>query len=111
MARSALDELKKAPPSAETIDWARTLLALCREELDESTGRGHDVGVVLKQRLVPGQGAQGAGPVSPGRHARRFRARPARERRGLPRTRRGRERATTRTEARCAHVIDLTHDA
>ncbi|GAA2687464.1 AAA family ATPase [Nonomuraea recticatena] len=40
-------ELKKAPSVAETIDWARTLLALGREELDESTVAG-TLGVVLK---------------------------------------------------------------
>ncbi|MEV7889279.1 AAA family ATPase [Streptomyces sp. NPDC002817] len=42
----ALD-LRKAPSIAETIDWARTLLALDREELDSETARG-TLGVVLK---------------------------------------------------------------
>ncbi|MEU7892693.1 MoxR family ATPase [Nonomuraea sp. NPDC049152] len=40
-------ELKKAPSVAETVDWARTLLALGREELDEETVSG-TLGVVLK---------------------------------------------------------------
>ncbi|MFE3454333.1 AAA family ATPase [Nonomuraea sp. NPDC059194] len=40
-------ELKKAPSVAETVDWARTLLALGREELDEQTVSG-TLGVVLK---------------------------------------------------------------
>jgi MoxR-like ATPase len=40
-------ELKKAPSVAETIDWANTLLALGREELDEATMAG-TLGVVLK---------------------------------------------------------------
>jgi MoxR-like ATPase len=40
-------ELKKAPSVAETIDWANTLLALGREELDEATVAG-TLGVVLK---------------------------------------------------------------
>lgn len=42
----ALD-LRKAPSIAETIDWARTLIALDREELDSETARG-TLGVVLK---------------------------------------------------------------
>ncbi|WP_157251317.1 AAA family ATPase [Nonomuraea typhae] len=42
-------ELKKAPSVAETVDWARTLLALGREELDEATVAG-TLGVVLKHR-------------------------------------------------------------
>ncbi|WP_214416131.1 AAA family ATPase [Sphaerisporangium fuscum] len=40
-------ELKKSPSIAETIDWARTLLALGRAELDEVTTAG-TLGVVLK---------------------------------------------------------------
>ncbi|GAA3441591.1 AAA family ATPase [Planomonospora venezuelensis] len=40
-------ELKKAPSIAETIDWANTLLALGRTELDEET-TGSTLGVVLK---------------------------------------------------------------
>ncbi|MFI6498903.1 AAA family ATPase [Nonomuraea typhae] len=42
-------ELKKAPSVAETVDWARTLLALGRAELDEATVSG-TLGVVLKHR-------------------------------------------------------------
>jgi MoxR-like ATPase len=40
-------ELKKAPSVAETVDWARTLLALGRDDLDEETVAG-TLGVVLK---------------------------------------------------------------
>ncbi|MEV8632013.1 MoxR family ATPase [Streptosporangium sp. NPDC051023] len=40
-------ELKKAPSVAETVDWANTLLALGRAELDEETA-GATLGVVLK---------------------------------------------------------------
>ncbi|MBG0832482.1 MoxR family ATPase [Planomonospora sp. ID67723] len=40
-------ELKKAPSIAETIDWANTLLALGRTELDEETASS-TLGVVLK---------------------------------------------------------------
>ncbi|GII00861.1 AAA family ATPase [Planobispora takensis] len=40
-------ELKKAPSIAETVDWANTLLALGRTELDEETA-GATLGVVLK---------------------------------------------------------------
>ncbi|GEC03260.1 ATPase [Streptomyces spinoverrucosus] len=40
-------ELRKAPSIAETIDWARTLVALDRDELDSETVRG-TLGVVLK---------------------------------------------------------------
>ena len=40
-------ELKKAPSIAETIDWARTLLALGAESLDGQTTRA-TLGVVLK---------------------------------------------------------------
>ncbi|MER6574932.1 MoxR family ATPase [Nonomuraea sp. NPDC001023] len=40
-------ELKKAPSVAETVDWANTLLALGRQELDEATVAG-TLGVVLK---------------------------------------------------------------
>jgi MoxR-like ATPase len=42
-------ELKKAPSIAETIDWARTLLALGRSTVDEEAVRG-TLGVVLKHR-------------------------------------------------------------
>ncbi|MEU8319964.1 MoxR family ATPase [Nonomuraea sp. NPDC048881] len=40
-------ELKKAPSVAETVDWANTLLALGRAELDETTV-AETLGVVLK---------------------------------------------------------------
>ncbi|MEU7001127.1 MoxR family ATPase [Nonomuraea sp. NPDC046570] len=40
-------ELKKAPSIAETVDWAHTLLALGRDDLDEATVAG-TLGVVLK---------------------------------------------------------------
>lgn len=40
-------ELKKAPSAAETVDWAHTLLALGRDDLDEETVAG-TLGVVLK---------------------------------------------------------------
>ncbi|NUR88481.1 MAG: MoxR family ATPase [Nonomuraea sp.] len=40
-------ELKKAPSVAETVDWANTLLALGRAELDEATV-AETLGVVLK---------------------------------------------------------------
>jgi MoxR-like ATPase len=40
-------ELKKAPSIAESIDWARTLVALGLESLDEDTV-GQTLGVVLK---------------------------------------------------------------
>jgi MoxR-like ATPase len=40
-------ELKKSPSVAETIDWARTLLALGIEELDEAATRA-TLGVILK---------------------------------------------------------------
>jgi MoxR-like ATPase len=40
-------ELKKAPSIAESIDWARTLIALGLETLDEDTV-GQTLGVVLK---------------------------------------------------------------
>ncbi len=40
-------ELKKAPSIAETLDWARTLIALAAEELDEET-IASTLGVVLK---------------------------------------------------------------
>ncbi|GII85731.1 MoxR-like ATPase [Sphaerisporangium siamense] len=40
-------ELKKSPSIAETVDWARTLVALGRAELDEATTAG-TLGVVLK---------------------------------------------------------------
>ncbi|MEV7966404.1 MoxR family ATPase [Sphaerisporangium sp. NPDC088356] len=40
-------ELKKSPSIAETIDWAHTLIALGRTDLDEATTAG-TLGVVLK---------------------------------------------------------------
>jgi MoxR-like ATPase len=40
-------DLRKAPSIAETIDWARTLVALERHDLDAETARG-TLGVVLK---------------------------------------------------------------
>ncbi|MET9692628.1 MoxR family ATPase [Streptomyces sp. NPDC006514] len=40
-------DLRKAPSIAETIDWARALVALGRDELDGGTARG-TLGVVLK---------------------------------------------------------------
>ncbi|MEV0973190.1 AAA family ATPase [Microtetraspora glauca] len=40
-------ELKKSPSIAETVDWARTLLALGRTDLDEGM-LGETLGVVLK---------------------------------------------------------------
>jgi MoxR-like ATPase len=42
-------ELKKAPSIAETIDWARTVLALGLSTLDEDTVRA-TIGVLLKHR-------------------------------------------------------------
>ena len=42
-------ELMKAPSIAETIDWARTLLALGADDLDEAT-IARTLGVVLKHR-------------------------------------------------------------
>lgn len=42
-------QLKKLPSVAETIDWARTLLALGHTELDDTTVR-ETLGVVLKHR-------------------------------------------------------------
>ncbi len=41
--------LRKAPSVSETIDWARTLLALGAHELDEDTMRD-SLGVILKHR-------------------------------------------------------------
>ena len=41
--------LRKAPSVSETIDWARTLLALGAAELDEDTMRD-SLGVILKHR-------------------------------------------------------------
>jgi MoxR-like ATPase len=40
-------ELRKAPSIAETIDWARTLVALGLDTLDPAAVRG-TLGVVLK---------------------------------------------------------------
>ncbi len=42
-------ELRKAPSVAETIDWARTLLALGAETLDEAVVRA-SLGVILKHQ-------------------------------------------------------------
>ncbi|WP_214107147.1 AAA family ATPase [Acrocarpospora catenulata] len=42
-------ELKKSPSIAETVDWARTLVALGRAELDEETISA-TLGVVVKHR-------------------------------------------------------------
>ena len=41
-------ELRKAPSVAETIDWARTLLTLGLDTLDDAAARA-TLGVVLKQ--------------------------------------------------------------
>ena len=51
-------ELKKAPSIAETIDWARTLLALGMTELDEDAIAA-TLGVVLKHRSDHGPGGEG----------------------------------------------------
>ena len=40
-------ELKKAPSIAESVDWARTLIALQIDDLDEATV-ARTLGVVLK---------------------------------------------------------------
>ena len=40
-------EIKKAPSIAETVDWARTLLALGIDQLDEAAV-AQTLGVVLK---------------------------------------------------------------
>ena len=53
-------ELKKAPSVAETIDWARTLLALGIEELDEPA-IARTLGVVLKHHSDHGRAAQELG--------------------------------------------------
>ncbi|MEV6591490.1 AAA family ATPase [Streptomyces acidicola] len=51
-------ELRKAPSVAETIDWARTLLALGADTLDESVVRD-SLGVVLKHQDDIAKAAQG----------------------------------------------------
>ncbi|GAA1295863.1 MULTISPECIES: AAA family ATPase [Planotetraspora] len=53
-------ELKKSPSIAETIDWARTLLALGRTELDE-TVIGQTLGVVLKHNSDQARAAKELG--------------------------------------------------
>jgi MoxR-like ATPase len=53
-------ELKKAPSVAETIDWARTLLALGIESLDEEAIAG-TLGVVLKHHSDHGRAAKELG--------------------------------------------------
>ena len=53
-------ELKKAPSIAETIDWARTLLALGMTELDEAAIAA-TLGVVLKHRSDHGRAAKELG--------------------------------------------------
>ena len=40
-------DLRKAPSIAESVDWARTLLALGADTLDEQTGPA-SLGVILK---------------------------------------------------------------
>jgi len=59
-------ELKKAPSIAETIDWARTLLALGATELDEAT-TSRTLGVVLKHATdhVRARSALGLGRIAP----------------------------------------------
>ncbi|MFJ9589060.1 AAA family ATPase [Streptomyces acidicola] len=51
-------ELRKAPSVAETVDWARTLLALGADTLDESVVRD-SLGVVLKHQDDIAKAAQG----------------------------------------------------
>lgn len=51
-------ELRKAPSVAETIDWARTLLALGADTLDESVVRD-SLGVVLKHQDDIAKATQG----------------------------------------------------
>ncbi|MPY60170.1 AAA family ATPase [Streptomyces spongiae] len=51
-------DLRKAPSVAETIDWARTLLALGADTLDESVVRT-SLGVVLKHQDDIAKAAQG----------------------------------------------------
>jgi MoxR-like ATPase len=53
-------ELKKSPSIAETIDWAHTLLALGRTELDE-TVIGQTLGVVLKHNSDQARAAKELG--------------------------------------------------
>ena len=56
-------ELKKAPSVAETIDWARTLLALGIDVLDESAIAG-TLGVVLKHNSDHARAAKELGLLS-----------------------------------------------
>ncbi len=53
-------ELKKAPSVAETIDWARTLLALGIDDLDEAA-IARTLGVVLKHHSDHGRATQELG--------------------------------------------------
>ncbi|GAA4559260.1 AAA family ATPase [Planotetraspora kaengkrachanensis] len=53
-------ELKKSPSIAETIDWARTLLALGRTELDDAV-IGRTLGVVLKHNSDQARAAKELG--------------------------------------------------
>jgi MoxR-like ATPase len=53
-------ELKKAPSVAETIDWARTLLALGIDDLDEAA-IARTLGVVLKHHSDHGRAARELG--------------------------------------------------
>ncbi|MBX6383156.1 MAG: MoxR family ATPase [Microbispora sp.] len=57
-------ELKKPPSIAETVDWARTLLALGRAELDEAL-IGETLGVVLKHNSDQVRAAKELGLPSP----------------------------------------------
>ncbi|MFN2562952.1 MAG: AAA family ATPase [Jatrophihabitans sp.] len=59
-------ELKKAPSVAETIDWARTLLALGIDSLDEEAIAG-TLGVVLKHHSDHGRAAKELGLPAVGR--------------------------------------------
>ncbi|MBC6462640.1 MoxR family ATPase [Actinomadura sp. HBU206391] len=63
-------EIKKSPSIAETIDWARTLLALGLDQLDEAAV-ARTLGVVLKhasdhERAVKELGLPGVGLPGPG---------------------------------------------
>ena len=53
-------ELKKAPSVAETIDWARTLLALGIDDLDEAA-IARTLGVVLKHHSDQARAARELG--------------------------------------------------
>ena len=56
-------ELKKAPSISETLDWARTLVALGVDGLDEATARA-TLGVVVKHSSDVGRAASALGLVS-----------------------------------------------